>query len=233
MVRERLSGRVELMDLPGADPEEVARALGDLARINRFLGGEKLVEEYLPRLLPGLPSPIRVLDVATGSADLARVIARWARAMDLGVEIVALDHDPTILDVAARACEAYPEICLELGDALSIPHPEGSFDLVLASQVLHHMEGEEPIRLLSELRRVARQAVLVSDLRRGRWPFLVTWAFLHAVSRNRFIRHDGPLSIRRAYVEEELLRLAHRAGYRRAKVRRHAFFRLALVELMR
>ena len=91
------------------------------------------------------------------------------------------------------------------------------------------MEGEEQVRLLRELYRVASRAVVVNDLRRGRWPFLVTWAALHILSRNRLIHHDGPLSVRRSFLPAELLALARRAGWKRARVSRHAFFRLALV----
>lgn len=229
---DRLAAAVELMDLPGADAGELARALRDLAWINRAFGGTRPILRRLAPLLsqPRSPSaPIRILDVATGYADIPRTIARWARQQGLHLEVEALDHQERIVELAARASAAYPEIRVRMGDALNLPYPDESFDIVLASQVLHHMEGEDQVRLLSGLYRVARRVALVSDLRRGRWPYLVTWAAIHVVSRNRFIRHDGPLSIRRGFLAEELLRLAREAGWRHATVSSHAFFRLTLV----
>jgi hypothetical protein len=92
------------------------------------------------------------------------------------------------------------------------------------------MEGQEPIQFLRELRRVARFAVVVSDLRRGAWPFLVTWTTLRLISRSPLIRHDGPMSIRRGFLPMELLALAEAAGWKTPRVFRHAFFRLALME---
>jgi ubiquinone/menaquinone biosynthesis C-methylase UbiE len=228
----RLAAAVELMDLPGADAGEVARALRDLARFNRLFGGTRPILNHLASLLPPpqtAPAPIRILDVATGYADIPRAIVRWARQRGLPLEIEALDHQERIAKLAARASAAYPEICVHVGDALKLPYPDRSFDVVFASQVLHHMEGEDQCRLLSGLYRVARRAALVSDLLRGRWPLLVTWAGVHLFSRSRLIRHDGPLSIRRGFLADELVAMAQEAGWRRAKVSRHIWFRLVLV----
>jgi len=233
----RLTAVVELMDLPGTDAGERARALRDLARFNRLFGGTRAILNHLASLLPPpqtapAPSggtPIRILDVATGYGDIPRAIVRWARQRGLHLQIEALDHQDRIAELAARASAAYPEIRIHVGDALKLPYTDERFDVAFASQVLHHMEGEDQMRLLSELYRVARRAALVSDLRRGRWPFLVTWAGVHVISRSRLIRHDGPLSIRRGFLGEELVRTAREAGWRRAKVSRHAYFRLVLV----
>jgi hypothetical protein len=92
------------------------------------------------------------------------------------------------------------------------------------------MEGEQLVHFLRELRRVARFGVVVSDLRRGAWPLLVTWTTLHLVSASPLIRHDGPMSIRRGFLQAELLALAEAAGWKGPQVFRRAFFRFALTE---
>ena len=226
----RLTGVVEWMDRPGVEPMELVRTLQDLAWLNRMFGGTRVVLAHLAAILPGLVPPVHVLDVGTGYADLPRAIVRWARQRRLALRIDAIDHHEGIRERAERACADYPEIRLGLGDACALPYPDRSVDVAIASQLLHHMEGEEPIHLLRELRRVARYAVVVGDLRRGVWPFLVTWATLHLVSRSPLIRHDGPLSIRRGFLPRELLTLAVAAGWRAPQVVRHACFRLALTE---
>lgn len=227
--RGRLAGATELMDLPCADLHELSRTLEDLAWINRRLGGTHLVRSHLASLLTNLPPPIRILDVATGYADVPRAIVSWARRRSLAIEIEAIDSHDQILELARNASRAYPEIRICQGNALTLPYPEGSFDVVLASLILHHTEGEAQARLLRELYRVARYAVVVNDLRRGQWPFLVTWASLRLISRSRVIHHDGPVSVRRSFLAEELLALAREAGWAQARVSRHPFFRLALI----
>lgn len=226
----RLTGVVERMDRPGVGVQELRRALAELARINRIFGGTRIVLRYLRPWLSRLRRPIRVLDVGTGFADLPRAIVGWARRKGVALSIEALDHHAEIRALATQACADYPEIRIRAGDALGLSYPDQSFDVAFASQILHHMEGEEPIRLLHELRRVARHGVLVSDLRRGTWPCLVTSATLHLASGSPLIRHDGPLSIRRGFVPAEMLALADAAGWTTPQVFRHAFFRLALVD---
>jgi ubiquinone/menaquinone biosynthesis C-methylase UbiE len=176
-----------------------------------------------------MPRTTRILDVGTGYADIPRVIVRWGERRQMRLTITALDHDSRILRLAGLASAAFPEIHFQHGDALALPYPDRCFDIVLASLILHHMEGREPVQLLRELYRVTRRAVVVNDLRRGRLPYLAGWAGLHLISRNRLIHHDGALSFRRGFRTEELLALARQAGWAKIRVSRQAFFRLALV----
>jgi SAM-dependent methyltransferase len=229
----RLTGVVEWMDQAEVDPTDLAWTLRDLAWINRSFGGTRTVVRHLLPLLKGLAPPILILDVGTGYADIPRAIIRWARHRGISVHLEALDHHPGVRLEAARACARYPEIRIREGNALALPYPDQSVDVVVASLILHHMEGEAPARFLRETRRVARHGIVVSDLRRGICPFLATWVALHVVSRNPLIRHDGPMSIRRGFQPSELLALARAAGWKAPRLYRHACFRLALVEGIR
>jgi SAM-dependent methyltransferase len=228
-LRTRLSGASELMDLGGSDRRELEEALRNLAWINRRLGGLRLVLRELPRLIAVASRPIRILDVATGYADVPRAVVTWLRRRGIAVSVKCLDRHREVLRIAARASLPFPEIRCLAGDATSLPFSDGSFDLVVASLVLHHMEGDGPVRLLREVWRVSRRSVLVNDLRRGLPAYLVTWAFLHAAFRNRLILFDGPLSVRRSYTPSEAADLIGRAGWGRARILRHAFFRMALI----
>ena len=80
------------------------------------------------------------------------------------------------------------------------------------------------------MRRVARVTPIVGDLTRSRLGFAATWLYAHATSRNRLMRHDAPLSVRRAYEPGEALALAREAGWRSPRVRREAFFRMTLID---
>jgi SAM-dependent methyltransferase len=229
MVAPRLVGVREHMDEPGVDPAELHQTLEDLARVNRTFGGTRAVLRHLGGLCRDRRTPLRLLDVGTGYADIPRAIVRWGRDRGLIVEIAALEPHPVIRGLADRACADYPEVHLQDGNGLALPFPDGGVDIAFASQVLHHMEGDEPVRFLTELYRVARCGVVVSDLRRGAWPYLLTRATLHALSRSRLIRHDGPMSIRRGFTPHELLNLAKAAGWEAPRLHRHPFFRLVIV----
>jgi hypothetical protein len=72
---------------------------------------------------------------------------------------------------------------------------------------------------------LARLGFVVSDFRRGRLAWAAVWLATRAVSRNRMTRHDGPLSVRRAYTPSELARLAARADLREIAWHRELAFR--------
>jgi hypothetical protein len=218
-----------MMDAPGLDPALLHRTLTDLAWINRALGGVRLVLRELARVMRDPPSPVRILDVGTGYADIPRAIACWARRRGVAVEIEALDRSPEIVRLAREACRHYPEIRVRVGDALGLRHGVGPAHVVLSSLLLHHMEGDEPVRLLRGLDRAASRAVIVNDLRRGWLALGATWAGLRLLSAEPLIRHDGPLSVRRAFTPAEALALAREAGWARPRVARYAVFRMALV----
>ncbi|HEX9109676.1 MAG TPA: methyltransferase domain-containing protein, partial [Longimicrobiales bacterium] len=112
----------------------------------------------------------------------------------------------------------------------SLPYPDGAFHAVLLTLTLHHFEGEAALRVLRELARVARGGMIVSDLDRS-WANYVGARLLGWTvwARNPITRHDGPLSVLRAYTADELRQMARDAGLRDARVVTHPFQRVVLL----
>ncbi|MDE3127367.1 MAG: methyltransferase domain-containing protein, partial [Gemmatimonadota bacterium] len=137
-----------------------------------------------------------------------------------GVDLVAIgcDVSPALLPGGNRYAAA--------GDALALPFRSGAVDFVVCSQLLHHFEFPGARRVLGELHRVARRAVIVSDLRRswiaagGFW--LASWPLgFHPITR-----HDGVTSVRRGFVAAELAALVREATGAAPRIARHAGYRL-------
>ena len=99
-----------------------------------------------------------------------------------------------------------------MADGRGLPFADGAFDVAHASMVVHHLDPDDAVAFLRELRRVARRGLVVNDLVRGRLNWLGAWLLIHATATSRFTRHDGPLSVRRAYTRPELLDLVAAAG---------------------
>jgi SAM-dependent methyltransferase len=220
---ERLGASPELLDGDLADTEALAGNLRDLARINRWLGGVALSRAAIEALVEsGLidgragdsRDPVRVLDIGTGGADIpAALLDAWPRDRPPLV-VTAIDSRPEVIEAAREASprRQRPGLELALGDGLALAYPESSFDIVHASLVLHHLDPDDARRLLREMARVSRFGVVVNDLTRGWLPWAGGWLLLHVASRNRFTRHDGPLSVRRAYLPREARALIEGAG---------------------
>jgi ubiquinone/menaquinone biosynthesis C-methylase UbiE len=227
----RMAG-AERMDEPGQDPAELSRSLVDLQHVNRWLGGYRVVLHHLAKLVARHPRPsYRVLDVATGSADIPLKVTAWARARGVRMQVVATDNHPTTLDFARRHASGDADVRVEPADALDLPYEAGSFDFAVCSTALHHFDARgDLLRVLGEMDRVARIGGIVNDLRRSRPAYagarLLAMTFWR---RHPVTAHDGPLSVRRAFTPAELNELARATGLAGARVHRHEPFRVALV----
>lgn len=222
----------ELMDEPAQDRGELARSLDDLRAVNRWLGGTRVVLHHLADLVRRHPrAEYRILDIATGSGDIPLQVARWARGEDVQVRIAATDNHATTVEMARAHTAAEPWVSVETADALKLPYADESFDFALLSTALHHFDDERDcVRVLREMHRVSRVGFIVNDLARSRAALLGARLLAATVWRTHPVtRHDGPLSVRRAFTPAELRALAARAGFANARVRAHFPFRLALV----
>jgi ubiquinone/menaquinone biosynthesis C-methylase UbiE len=208
-VEELLDGRLD-------DPAVLRGNLRDLERVNRWLGGVNLSALAI-EALAGDRSDLTVLDVGTGGADIPLALLDRARQRGQRWHVTGIDSRPEILASAVAReprLTATPGLELHVGDGRALPYPEASFDIVHASLVAHHLEPGEVVRLLGEMRRVARLGVVVNDLVRSRIAWIGAWLLVHGSTGNRFTRHDAPLSVRRAYTTRELTDLVEAAGLR-------------------
>lgn len=209
----RQAGAIELLDGP-LDPRTLAANLRDLARVNRWLGGTGLSWRAIRPLLnersPG--QRLSLMDIGTGAADIPRALLLRTVAGGATLEIVATDVRPEIVSMALLVVVPSPGFEVRLASEDRIDAADGSFDVVHASLVLHHLEPQAAVALLREMARVARRAVVVNDLDRAwRW-WAGAWLLTRVTTRNRYTRNDAPLSVRRAYRPTEMIQLARRAG---------------------
>ncbi len=198
--------RPEWLDLHRGSLADVRQSLSDISRINRWLGGRAALRRFLfPRMRQAATKRrLRILDVGTGSAAVPLEIVRWARRHEIRVEIVALDNNPRHLSVAREEVSAYEEIQLLAADVTAIPFPPASFDFVLSMLFLHHFSRGELVELLPALKAICRGTLLLNDLVRDRVPYLFFRMSAPVFARSRLTRHDGEVSIFRAYTPSEM-----------------------------
>jgi ubiquinone/menaquinone biosynthesis C-methylase UbiE len=216
------SGERELLDGPTSDIAELRENLNDIYRLNRLIGTTNRLVRSVTGLLAGVDAPLQVLDVGTGSADIPIALVRWARKSGRAIRVTALDLSPQVIAIAQERVTAYPEIELIEGDARRLPFRAGSYHAAVCSLMLHHLDESDAVTLLRNLDHVTSRGFVVSDLTRGWTAYWSTWLLIHALMRNRLTRHDGPLSVKRAYTLAEMCRLLEEAGVQSARVS-HAF----------
>ena len=229
-LRERDAAAEELLDTPGVEYRLLEQSLYELSRMSALLTWTRQAVKQVAEMVARLQlQRFSVLDVGTGAANTPIALARWARSRMLPVEITASDVSEQVLTVARANCIDFPEIHLEQQDALALTYKARSFDLVLCQGVLHHFSPDRAQALLKELARVARHALLVTDLRRGRLAYTATQLAMSMLRPSWITRHDGLASIRRSYVPGEVRTLAEQANLCSATVHTTFPFRQVLI----
>ena len=221
--RERIDGPLS--------PAELSGTLDDLDRLNAWFGGYALTLSRLRRAAAALPDAarLRILDVGGGRGDFAMTVVRWARRQGRPVRVIVVDSDAATLALARRHTAAYPEIALVQADAAALPLREDSADVAHAALTLHHLDAASATACLAQMAAAGRRAI-VNDLLRTRLTLALVWLATRLLRLDPVARHDGPVSVRRAWSADELTTLAEKAG-RHARVARYPWLGRLVAEI--
>jgi SAM-dependent methyltransferase len=227
------STQKEMMDLPGQPKELLADDLHNLRIINCYLGSYRNVLHGLARLVGEQKlRRFTLLDIGTGSGDIPAVIARWARRQQIAAQISGLELEAVTVEEAVKETRSFPEITIVRGDATAPPFGAGSFDFVLASQLLHHFKDEQIIALLRTWAKLARRAIIIADLVRHPIAYHGIRLLTHGFTGNMMTRTDAPLSVQRACTISEWSELLRRADVGTLRIQSMFPFRvLAVISL--
>ncbi len=210
----------ELLDTDSGTRAEVEASLADLRMVNRWFGGARVMCDLVARVAETTNAgELSMLDVAAATGDVAST-AR-SRLAQHGVRLAV-----TLLDRATSHFE--PGLPRVAGDALALPFADSSFDVVGCSLFAHHLEPDQIVRFVTDGLRVARHAVLINDLRRHPMHLALTYAGW-PLFRSRLTRHDGPVSIRRAYTVAEMREMLSRTPAARVDISNHYLYRMGVI----
>jgi 2-polyprenyl-3-methyl-5-hydroxy-6-metoxy-1,4-benzoquinol methylase len=202
----------ELMDRPQPVTRELERDLANLRSFNRWFGSYRLVRHFLQRWFrPN--GKARILDVATGSGDIPRLIVDHARRQNVSVQIDAIDQQESTIEIARDLSAAYPEIDFSCANLFEW-NPAERYDIVLCSLTLHHFTNDDAVRALQKIRELSTARILVADLRRARWLTIAVYLVTAIIYRDAITKTDARLSAARAFSLVELRKLAKRAGWK-------------------
>ncbi len=208
------SNEEEIMDDLTSSGEVIDQTLKELDEINRKLGGNNVTIDGLKKLLAKNP-PLRrltIADIGCGGGDILIEIARWAEKRRLSIDLIGIDANPHIIEFAKRNAAGFPQIKFASVDVFSEAFQEQSFDIIISSLFTHHFSDDALITLFRSLKRQARFGVIINDLHRHWLAYYSIKIIVKFLSKSPMVRHDGPVSVLRAFKKKELINLLRKAG---------------------
>jgi len=210
----------EKMDAPGLPEGDLRRALRDIDRINRWLGGYKLVFSAL-KSLPAFKrkEPMILMDLGCGSGGIIRAVSLWAKRSGHPLRFIGVDMNPTMTRLAGNCCVLHENVSFRTADVfddvLLIDRP----DVVMSTLFVHHFDRESLIRLLQRMLQLAQQAVIINDPDRHPVAYYSIKLLTRMFSASYLVRYDAPLSVARSLTRREWVEVLKAAGITNYRLR--------------
>jgi 2-polyprenyl-3-methyl-5-hydroxy-6-metoxy-1,4-benzoquinol methylase len=229
------SGRAdepEWMDVRPFEPEDFARVLADLEKVNRLTRAAPPTLAFLARLTHSWPagSELRVADLGYGQGEMLRRIHRWAEARGLRPHLTGVDLNPACRRLAIAHTPPGMAIDWHQGDLFDWAPAEPPHAIVSAL-FTHHLPDTDVVRLLRWQEDTASHGWFVNDLHRHWAAWAGFRALAWAARWHPCVRHDGALSVRRAFTPADWDGLLAAAGIEGAERRWHPLFRLCITRV--
>ena len=200
----------EWMDEP-CSYEDFRECLRDLAQVNRLTLAYRPTLHWLGKLVRTHVHPLHIVDVGCGGGDMLRQVERWAKRQGIAVKLTGIDLNP----YAARAAREMTPVASSIewitGDAFSY-QPSAPIDCVISSLFTHHLPEDEIVRFIRWMERMTALGWFVNDLHREAFPYYGFGLLATVMRWHRFVRHDGPVSIRRSFRHADWQSYLQRAG---------------------
>ena len=223
------SAETEWMDTEIVTPADFAACLADLAAVNTMTLARLPTLGFMRRVARRHPGrTLRVLDVGCGEGDMLRRIHRWAGRAGCTVALTGVDLNP--LGIAAARAATPPDVPIEYRCADAFDAALGSFDVIVSSLFTHHLTDAQIVAFLKLMEARAALGWFVNDLHRHPVAYHGFRALSALARWHRFVRHDGPISVARAFVRHDWRRLLYEAGLQ-GQVRWQAPFRFCVTRL--
>lgn len=203
---EKRSYQPEWIDLGPAyyTSQEYQDCMIQLDRVGRLLGGDRATFAAFDQL--GFV-PDSILDVGCGGGLFtAKLAQKYPTAKVAGSDISqeALTF--------ANTHSQLPNLEFQLSAKPQLDYPLNSFDVVTSTLVCHHLKDEDLISFLKQAIAVAKKAIILNDLHRHPLALFGFSMLAPLFFNNRLVKHDGPLSIRRAFTKQDWIHYLHAAG---------------------
>lgn len=219
----------ELMDAPDIPAKLLHKNLDELDTMNRNTGGHAISMEGIKHMITDRQKTYHIVDLGCGSGDVLRYIATWARVNQYKVRLTGVDNNPYAVKYLEELSSGYPEITGITIDYKNYLITNSDVDVVHCSLFCHHLNDDDLLDLFVLLRAYVNEGIVINDLHRNPIAYYGVWLITRMLNGTSLAKHDGPVSVKRAFKRRELEKLLLNAGLNDFTIRWKWAFRYLVV----
>lgn len=214
------SQQVEIMDDLDFQGEEMKNVLGDLKKVNKWLGGNSITLDGVEKLLAGHSRKDRIiiLDIGCGDGELLRKCAEYAKKNNLKIDCIGIDFNENILEYAENQSKGFPNITFQKVDAFLEEELIPNCDIAVCTLFLHHFNNEKIEALLKVLLRKVNKGIVINDLQRSNSAFNLFKLVSNLFLKTKTAKHDGLVSIARGFKKSELENISKKIPNQKSEI---------------
>jgi len=223
----------EMMDDLKMEGEVLASTLRQIAMVNKWLGGSSLILGGIKKIIKKdkYLKVLKIADFGFGGGEILREIAIWARKNKIQTELIGFDANAYTISYAKEQSVAFPEIKFEQLDIFEFEAIHNQYDISLCSLFLHHFNEDEILLIIKKLYASSSRALLINDLQRSLIAYYLFKLVTFVLSASKMVRHDGLLSVKKAFRKNELKLLASKASVNKFSINWKWAFRYEMLLL--
>jgi 2-polyprenyl-3-methyl-5-hydroxy-6-metoxy-1,4-benzoquinol methylase len=210
----------EIMDDFQLEGDQLKDALEKIAKINQFLGGNKLTLRGVQDLTEKIPksNQIVIVDVGCGNGDMLRSLANFGLKNNLKFQLIGIDANNFTVTHAQKLSKNYSNISYRCEDIFDKAFNELQYDIVLCTLTLHHFKDDEIMQLLRIFYANSTFGIVINDLHRSPIAYRLFQVLCFVCRLNEMSRKDGLTSILRGFKKEELMRFSEKSSFKNYKI---------------
>lgn len=211
---------IEIMDDFDLEGAELKEALDKIAKINQFLGGNKLTLQGLTILLKNADkaAEIVIVDIGCGNGDMLRYIAEFGIQNQYNFKLIGVDANAFTINYALELSKEYSNISYKCMDIFDKAFEDIKYDIILATLTLHHFENQKIISLLKVFYKNSRFGIVINDLHRNIIAYRLFQLVCFVFSLNTMSKNDGLTSILRGFKKQELQEFCKRLNFKKYSI---------------
>lgn len=218
------SKETEIMDNLDMSGDLLIKTLDQIAKINKWLGGNRVTVNGVRELLKDSDTnkAITIVDLGCGNGDMLRELANFGRQRGYSFKLIGLDANQTTIEYAKKLSVEFSEISYEKQDVLCSDFQTRRFDIALCTLFLHHFEDKVAVDFLKKTQNQSSIGLVINDLHRHPIAYFLFWVVATIIG-NPMVKTDGLISILRGFKRNEIEAYAKQLNLKSSLIWRWAF----------